>query len=73
MSGKRFVRPTTDRDGNTFEVFVPRKGRNVAPAGETLWVDSYLERRILAGELEAVEILPHPETVESETTTTTGE
>lgn len=56
MTQKQNVRPTTDpTTGEPFAVFLPRKGRTIKPEGEALVVDSYLEKRILDGELERFE------------------
>lgn len=61
---KTFLRPTTDpTTGKPFQVLIPRKGRTIDPAGESLVVDAFLEKRILAGELERaapVEIVRDP-------------
>ena len=56
MTQKQNVRPTKDpQTGEPFAVFLPRKGRTINPEGEALVVDSYLEKRILEGELERFE------------------
>lgn len=56
MTQKQNLRPTKDPStGEPFAVFLPRKGRTIQPEGEVLVVDSYLEKRILDGELERFE------------------
>lgn len=56
MTQKQNLRPTKDPStGKPFSVFLPRKGRTIQPEGEALVVDSYLEKRILDGELERFE------------------
>lgn len=63
MTQKQHVRPTTDpTTGEPFAVFLPRKGRTIQPDGELLVVDSHLERRIQAGELERFEPTTAPTT-----------
>jgi len=52
MSDKQFLRPGLDTTtGEPFTVYLPSKGRNISPEGESLVVDSHLARRILSGEL----------------------
>lgn len=49
---KKFLKPGTDPvTGQPFQVFLPSKGRNISPDGEALVLDSYLEKRVLSGEL----------------------
>ena len=49
---KKFLKPGTDPvTGQPFQVFLPSKGRNIFPEGEALVLDSYLEKRVLSGEL----------------------
>ena len=49
---KQLLKPGTDPvTGQTFQVFLPSKGRNIFPDGEALVLDSYLEKRVLSGEL----------------------
>lgn len=49
---KQFLIPGTDTvTGQPFQVFLPSKGRNIFPEGEALVMDSYLEKRVLSGEL----------------------
>lgn len=49
---KKFLKPGTDPvTGQPFQVFLPSKGRNIFPEGEALVMDSYLEKRVLSGEL----------------------
>lgn len=49
---KQFVKPGTDPvTGQPFQVYLPSKGRNIGPDGEALVLDSYLEKRVLSGEL----------------------
>ena len=49
---KQFLKPGTDTvTGQPFQVFLPSKGRNIFPEGEALVLDSYLEKRVLSGEL----------------------
>lgn len=49
---KQFLKPGTDTvTGQPFQVFLPSKGRNIFPEGEALAMDSYLEKRVLSGEL----------------------
>lgn len=49
---KQFLKPGTDTvTGQPFQVFLPSKGRNICPDGEALVLDSYLEKRVLSGEL----------------------
>ena len=49
---RTFIRPTTDPlTGEPFRVIVPALRRPVNPEGEPLEIDTYLSRRILAGEL----------------------
>lgn len=51
-SEKQFLRPGQDpATGEPFAVYLPSKGRNISPEGESLVVDSHLARRILSGEL----------------------
>lgn len=51
-SEKQFLRPGLDpATGEPFAVYLPSKGRNISPEGESLVVDSHLARRILSGEL----------------------
>jgi hypothetical protein len=52
ITHKQFLKPGTDRiTGQPFQVFLPAKGRNIYPEGESLVLDSYLEKRVLSGEL----------------------
>lgn len=52
MTGKTFLKPGNDpATGAAFRVYLPGKGRDIAPAGEAMLVDAYIERRILSGEL----------------------
>lgn len=63
MTQKQHVRPTKDpQTGEPFAVFLPRKGRTINPEGEALVVDSYLEKRLLDGELERFTPAPSPST-----------
>lgn len=49
---KQFLKPGTDSvTGQPFQVYLPSKGRNISPDGEALVLDSYLEKRVLSGEL----------------------
>lgn len=49
---KKFLKPGVDPvTGSAFAVYLPRKGRNISPDGESLVVDSYVEKRISTGEL----------------------
>ena len=49
---KQFLKPGTDPvTGQPFQVYLPSKGRNIYPDGEALVLDSYLEKRVLSGEL----------------------
>ena len=49
---RTFLRPTTDPlTGEPFQVVLPALRRTIHPEGEALEIDSYLSRRILAGEL----------------------
>lgn len=49
---KQFLKPGTDPvTGQLFQVYLPSKGRNIFPEGEALVMDSYLEKRVLSGEL----------------------
>lgn len=49
---RTFLRPTTDPlTGEPFQVIVPTLRRPIHPEGEPLEIDSYLSRRIIAGEL----------------------
>lgn len=49
---KKILKPGTDPvTGQPFQVFLPSKGRNIFPEGEALVLDSYLEKRVLSGEL----------------------
>lgn len=49
---KQFLKPGTDNvTGQPFQVFLPSKRRNIFPDGEALVLDSYLEKRVLSGEL----------------------
>jgi len=53
---KQFLRPGLDPvTGEPFAVFLPRKGRNISPEGESVVVDSHMARRILTGELVTAE------------------
>lgn len=49
---KQLLKPGTDPvTGQPFQVYLPSKGRNIYPDGEALVLDSYLEKRVLSGEL----------------------
>lgn len=49
---KQFLKPGTDPvTGKSFQVYLPSKGRNIHLDGEALVLDSYLEKRVLSGEL----------------------
>lgn len=49
---KQFLKPGTNpATGEPFQVFLPSKDRNISPDGESLALDSYLEKRVLSGEL----------------------
>lgn len=51
-TNKQFLKPGTDPvTGQSFQVYLPSKGRNIGPDGEALVLDSYLEKRVLSGEL----------------------
>ena len=66
MTGKTFLKPGTDpATGSSFRVYLPAKGRDIAPAGESMLVDAYIERRILSGEL----VRAQPEELSTDTTT----
>lgn len=69
MTEKTFLRPTVDpTTGEPFHVYIPRKGREILPGGESLVVDAFLEKRISSGELER----GTPETIVPETAPTGG-
>lgn len=67
---KKLLRPAKDANGEPFQVYLPRKGRNIATDGESVTVDAYIEKRILAGELE--EFAPKAKSAKNDTNQTTG-
>ena len=68
--GKKFLRPAKDANGEPFQVYIPRKGRNISPEGEALTVDAYIEKRIQAGELE--EFAPKAKSGKADNNQTSG-